>query len=1026
MSISTKVGIVSARTTVGSQAYTGVGFQPEAVIFFASERAGTGGSTAIAQIGMGFASGSAARAVAVTSRNGGTTAATVDEECRMSAAGVTLLNSYGTLVLEATVTSLDADGFTLDFTTVSGHANQIGYLALGGADLTNVAVGDFTTGTSTGNVDVTSPGFTPDVVLLMHTGVGSALPYTSDTGSTFGFGVGVSASERWASVRQLLTATVPTEAASQQVATAVLLGLTSSNGQDFVADYSGGITNGFRLNFSDAPASSVRVAYLALKGGKFCAGLETQKTSTGTKDTTVTGTPRAALLVGALKTAGSGIDTSSPAITTIGASDGTTQKTVSSGAADAASPSDVYTDLSGVNAIVKCSIDSTRVATGQVSFTAGTMTTNWTTADSTASEFGYLTFGDTLGSSTAVSQASETDVAQDIGRVKALALPTATEADSAHVITSTFTPGDALAGESTITFAVEGDADLVPIDIGGDAVQSFSVLADLEGPGSGGGLVPARFRTGAADRRPHTVVRLLGADGAWTDVGTAVGAAARPEGLTLEASASGPASGGFAVRRDGSRPWPDLAPFSEMQVEVGGEGIVWGGRIQTAPAQDGSVSVQGTGYQADLDLDFADDWFVHSQLSDWRDARSYPGASLGLFTAAGQVGPPSFGWANGAVPANNSAAGITLDLGPGRTAAAISVEFTSQNAASLAYIYVRSHPDLAMTTWSDASVDTWNVETSPIVATFGAGAGRYVSLFLYRVDGLGTAMTTDRLFIPSAIRVYSAAGYMDAGGRSLVKASDVVRVARDACPGLSTSNARISDSGFIDVDHGIPHLFPTGDITPRGLISAANAFHNWHAGVDARRRVFFEPRSLEPVAVVGSWGGSTLSGLSSGSADDVYNRVIVEGTDGYGQALRVVRTATAPVLDRFGLTHTAKLTVQSAATEAILTLIGDAWLAERSRTPFRGTLTLTGIGGARRIPGGNPMHPAGLLLHVGRRIRFATLIDPDTGGIGRDGVIANVRYDDDATTAVVQIDNDYTAIDALLTRWGVLQGQAVR
>lgn len=72
------------------------------------------------------------------------------------------------------------------------------------------------------------------------------------------------------------------------------------------------------------------------------------------------------------------------------------------------------------------------------------------------------------------------------------------------------------------------------------------------------------------------------------------------------------------------------------------------------------------------------------------------------------------------------------------------------------------------------------------------------------------------------------------------------------------------------------------------------------------------------------------------------------------------------------------------------------------------------------------MHPAGLLLHVGRRIRFATLIDPDTGGIGRDGVIANVRYDDDATTAVVQIDNDYTAIDALLTRWGVLQGQAVR
>ena len=90
----------------------------------------------------------------------------------------------------------------------------------------------------------------------------------------------------------------------------------------------------------------------------------------------------------------------------------------------------------------------------------------------------------------------------------------------------------------------------------------------------------------------------------------------------------------------------------------------------------------------------------------------------------------------------------------------------------------------------------------------------------------------------------------------------------------------------------------------------------------------------------------------------------------------------------------------------------------------------TGIGPGptveRRIPGDTPMHPAGLLPHVGRRIRFAHLIDPDSGGLGRDGVIANVRYDDASTTATVQIDNDYTAIDALLARWGVLQGQAVR
>ena len=1026
MSLLTKVGVVSARTTTGSQAYTGVGFQPEALILFASERAATGDSTGIAQVGMGFASASAARAVAFTSRNGGTSAATVDEECRMSASGVVLLDTYGALELEATVTSLDADGFTLNFSTVSGQANQIGYLALGGTDITDVAVGDFTTGTSTGDVDVTGPGFTPTAVLLMHTGVGSALPYTSDTGSTFGFGVGVSASERWASVRQLRTSTIPTEAAVQQRDDAVLLGLTSSNGQDAVADYSGGITGGFRLNFSDAPAASVRVAYLAIRGAHFCAGLETQKTSTGTKATTVTGTPGAALLVGAWKTAGSGIDTGIDARSTIGASDGTTQTAVSCGAADGVSPSDTFTDLSNSNAIVKSAIDATRLATGQVSFSAGSMTVNWTTADSTAHEFGFVTVGPTMGTSTAITAPTETDSAQALGARKTRSISQASETDSAHVIAAESTPGNALAGEATIRFVAAVDADLVPIDVAADAVQSFSVVGDLTGPGSGGGLLPARFRTGASDRRPHTVVRLLGADGTWADVGTAVGAGARPEGLSLEATVQGPASAGFVVRRLGSLPWPDLAPFAEMQVEVGGEGVVWGGRVETAPAEDGSISVQGRGYQSDLDLDFGDEWFVHSQLGDWRDARGFPGVSLGLFAAAGQVGPPSFGWANGQVVGNGTASGIMLDLGPGRVPVGISMDFTSVGAAAMALLYVRSSPDPGMSTWTDAFVDGFTTAASPIVASFGATAGRYISIFLYRNDGFSTAMPADRLIVPSSIRVFSAAGYMDAAGRSLVKASDVVKVARDACPGLSLSNDRITDSGYIDVDHGIPHLFPQGDITPRGLVSAANAFHNWNAGVDARRRVFFEPRSTTPIAVVGSWGGSQLSGLSSGSADDVYNRVVVEGTDGYGQALRVVRTATSPLLTRFGLTHTAKLTVQSAATEAILELIGDAWLTEKSRTPFRGTLTLAGIGGARRIPGDTPMHPAGLLLNVGRRIRFAHLIDPDTGGLGRDGVIANVRYDDTSTTATVQIDNDYTAIDALLARWGVLQGQAVR
>lgn len=397
MALDVKVGSVAARTTTGSQAYTGVGFQPEALILYVSNRVSAGVTTSVNQLGFGFSSAAASRACAITSRNGGTTTGNIDEESRMAAAAVTLLNTFGSLHLEATLTSFDADGFTLNFGTVTGSANLIGYIALAGSDLTDVAVGDFLTGTSTGNVDVTGLGFDPDCVLLMHTNLGTALPYTSRTGSRFGFGVGVSSSQRWGSVRTVRDQILNTAAASKQVNTAVLLGVDTSAAEDFVADYSGSISGGFRVNFSDAPASTVRVAYLALKGGTYSTGLETQRTSTGTKGTTVTGTPKVALLAAAAKTAGSTLDTATDAHTLFGGSDGTTETAVGGRTADNVATADVYCEHAATRAIVKSDIAGATLSVADVAFSASTMTLDWTTADAVATEFGYLTIGDAAG-----------------------------------------------------------------------------------------------------------------------------------------------------------------------------------------------------------------------------------------------------------------------------------------------------------------------------------------------------------------------------------------------------------------------------------------------------------------------------------------------------------------------------------------------------------------------------------------------------------------------------------------------------
>ena len=84
------------------------------------------------------------------------------------------------------------------------------------------------------------------------------------------------------------------------------------------------------------------------------------------------------------------------------------------------------------------------------------------------------------------------------------------------------------------------------------------------------------------------------------------------------------------------------------------------------------------------------------------------------------------------------------------------------------------------------------------------------------------------------------------------------------------------------------------------------------------------------------------------------------------------------------------------------------------------TLKATGEGAIRYVLGGQGVHPSELLTNTGELIRFAHLIDPDTGGIGRDGRIASVSYDDDKQEATVQIENDEANFDVFVTRWASL------
>jgi hypothetical protein len=507
------------------------------------------------------------------------------------------------------------------------------------------------------------------------------------------------------------------------------------------------------------------------------------------------------------------------------------------------------------------------------------------------------------------------------------------------------------------------------------------------------------------------------------------------EGFTASADRSGPVSCAFNLRRDPTLPQPDLTAFSELDAEVGAQ-LVWGGRVWELPGSRGaerSLSVSARGWQSHLEDDVLSRFWVHSRLTDWRDMRSYPGQNLAAAPASPSVasvgGSPSFGWPANTQCTNATGVGVMIDLGPGRTAKRVVVNWNIIGGNGAFTLYGRAHDtenSFAVGTVSDAFAIPMETATAFQAGTF-ATARRYVSIFLYRDDGLSGLTGADHFVQLLAIRVFADTA-LESGDHSALRASRVVSdvLSSGAVPLLSPRTDRIVTSGLIDAGtRGIPH-FDSGDgyQSPRQLIDAANAYQGWNAGVDARKQLFFEPRPAEPVCEVGEWSGAEFSDQSTASAETLYNRVVVQGSDASGGPVTVIRTASVPALDLLGVTRTMVLAVSAVLTTGSAETIGDAWLAEKARSQFKGSLKVAGMGSVRDLQTGRPMHPSELLALPGQMIRISHLVDPDTGGVGRDAIISAVQYEHDGESASISLDNENGRLDALLARVGALQAVA--
>lgn len=281
----------AARTTSGNQSFTSTGFgQPVAAMFIISRASVTDTVTAAASMAIGFTDGT--RNVSTGVRAEDNVATTDTSKRYMTDKAIFLISpTDGTVEGEANFNAWVTDGVELNWTTAPGTGWLVTAILFGGTGITNAYTAHGVSSASIGGtVDVTAPGFQPDVVIVVSP-VGS---FTVDT-ETATASINVGAVVRGAgnphtqrSAAVTMTSGVTTPASCLVVDTnSVHRASTNATGEEVeITDFD---SSGFTLTTREVATAS-RIIYLALKLSGITASLQTITFPTGTGNASITGT----------------------------------------------------------------------------------------------------------------------------------------------------------------------------------------------------------------------------------------------------------------------------------------------------------------------------------------------------------------------------------------------------------------------------------------------------------------------------------------------------------------------------------------------------------------------------------------------------------------------------------------------------------------------------------------------------------------------------------------------------------------
>lgn len=386
-----------------TQPRTGYGFQPKALILFrnASTSAVDAVGGGAADHSIGFATSTTSRRCVSTHHNDASAAGASGCIARNDAINVNCTAAGGVDAL-LDVDSLDSDGWTSIIDNTYGSAPYGHVLAIGGSDVTNVAIIDFAAATSGATQDVTGVGFPPDSLLIL----GISTTTSGNAGQTSArLSIGIVGGTTAADNASLNIVSVdgadPTVTRSYCLNGESIVGFTAAPAIDGRGRVSAFGSDGFTITWITNPSAAYQYYVLAIKGGRFAVGdvLTQTDTTTDIVESGLDFSPVAGLLLSACKAASAAGTLDANAEASVGAFTSATTE-VASGMQDVDNVATTQTsrgvefDSSYINISSSDTLDGAMHVT---SVDSGGYTARMSNADPAQAFIAHLLFGSAAG-----------------------------------------------------------------------------------------------------------------------------------------------------------------------------------------------------------------------------------------------------------------------------------------------------------------------------------------------------------------------------------------------------------------------------------------------------------------------------------------------------------------------------------------------------------------------------------------------------------------------------------------------------